>query len=120
MVFFLTGGSVIWVMSAISVLAAGAGGIALGTLDAELFPTEVRSTSNAMLSVVGVLGSVLGLRHRGHRSPIRSAGSDARSRSPGSASARGRVFVVPRLPESAARDLDDVSPSRLEGYGPDP
>ena len=36
---------------------AGAGGIALGTLDAELFPTEVRSTSNAMLYVIGVVGS---------------------------------------------------------------
>ena len=36
-------------MSAVSVLTAGAGGIALGTLDAELFPTEVRGTSNALL-----------------------------------------------------------------------
>ena len=62
MVFFLAGGPSIWVMSAASIFMAGAGGIALGTLDAELFPTEVRCTSNALLGVIGVLGSALGLR----------------------------------------------------------
>ena len=61
---------------------AGAGGIALGTLDAELFPTEVRSTSNAMLYVIGVLGSATGLLLAG--SPITSAASGVRSRSPAS------------------------------------
>jgi hypothetical protein len=28
--------------------------------------------------------------------------------------------VVPRLPESAAQNLDDVSPTRYDEYGPDP
>ncbi len=61
MIFFLSGGPTLWVASAVSIFMAGAGGIALGTLDAELFPTEVRSTSNAMLYVVAVLGSATGL-----------------------------------------------------------
>ena len=81
MVFFLIGGPAIWVMSALSMLAAGAGGIALGTLDAELFATEVRSTSNALLTIVGVLGSVTGLIVAGRALRSASAISVGRSRS---------------------------------------
>src|SRR5262249_5691857 len=40
MVFFLTAGPVLWVMAAASILAAGASGIAVGSLEVELFPTE--------------------------------------------------------------------------------
>jgi MFS family permease len=117
--FFTLGGQVIWWMSAISVLASGAGGIALGTLDAELFPTEVRSTSNAMLSIVAVLGSILGFVIAGSLSdPLDGLGRAIAVT--GIASFVAAVFVVPRLPESAARNLDDVSPSRFEGYGPSP
>ena len=104
MVFFLSGGPTLWVMSAVSIFMAGAGGIALGTLDAELFPTEVRSTSNAMLYVVG--GARVrrsGSLHRGRALAISSAASAARSRSPASASLLVALFVVPLLPESAAR-----------------
>jgi hypothetical protein len=42
MVFFLVGGPSLWVASAVAILFAGGATIALGTLDAELFPTEVR------------------------------------------------------------------------------
>ena len=35
--------------------------LALGTLDTELFPTEVRGTSNGFLLVCGVVGSAVGL-----------------------------------------------------------
>jgi MFS family permease len=118
-VFFLMGGPVIWWMSAISVLASGTGGIALGTLDAELFPTEVRSTSNAMLSVVAVLGSMLGFVVAGLLSdPLDGLGRAIAIT--GAASFVAAVVVIPRLPESAKRNLDDVSPSRFEGYGPGP
>ena len=60
MVFFLAGGALLWFMSGTSIIAASAGGIALGTLGVELFPTETRSTSNGLLGVIGVLGSALG------------------------------------------------------------
>jgi hypothetical protein len=30
------------------------------------------------------------------------------------------IAVVPRLPESAAQNLDDVSPTRYDEYGPSP
>jgi len=119
MVFFLLGGPVIWLMSAISVLTSGAGGIALGTLDAELFPTEVRGTSNALLTIVGVIGSAAGFGIvAGFVGPLGSLGSAIALTGIGSLVAA--IMVVPRLPESAAQNLDDVSPTRYDEYGPDP
>jgi MFS family permease len=123
MIFFLTGGLSLWVMSAVSILMAGAGGIALGTLDAELFPTEVRSTSNAMLYTVGVIGSATGLLVAGGLSdPLGGIGRSVALTGIGSLLVA--ILVVPRLPESAARMLDDVSPTRTDleadEYGPDP
>jgi MFS family permease len=111
MIFFLTGGVSLWVMAAISIFMAGAGGIALGTLDAELFPTEVRSTSNAMLYVLGVLGSATGLLVAGGLAD--HVGGIGRSVAlTGIGSLLVALIVIPLLPESATRILDDVSPTR--------
>jgi MFS family permease len=124
MIFFLGGGLTLWVMAAVSIFMAGAGGIALGTLDAELFPTEVRSTSNAMLYVVAVLGSATGLVVAGTLS--HHLGGLGRSVAlTGIGSFLVALFVVPLLPESAARSLDDVSPTQTtphadDEYGPEP
>jgi MFS family permease len=119
MVFFLYGGSVMWVMSAVSVLTSAAGGIALGTLDAELFPTEVRGTSNAMLVVVGVVGSSLGLVLAGQLSdPLGDIGRSIALL--GIPALIAVVFFVPRLPETSGSDLDEVSPSEWpDEYGPE-
>ena len=121
MIFFLMGGSLLWVMSAASVLASGAGGIALGTLDAELFPTEVRSTSNALLIVISVVGSAIGLVLAGVLAdPLGGLGRAVALT--GIAALVAAVLVVPRLPESVAQLLEDISPTdaapRAE-YGPE-
>jgi MFS family permease len=109
MVFFLTSGPVIWFMSAASIIAASAGGIALGTLGTELFPTETRSTSNGLLGVIGVLGSALGFVLTGLLAG--SKGELGRAIAfCGIASLFAAIFLVPRLPESAALALDEVSP----------
>ncbi len=115
------GGSLLWVMSAASVLASGAGGIALGTLDAELFPTEVRSTSNALLIVISVVGSAIGLVLAGVLAdPLGGLGRAVALT--GIAALVAAVLVVPRLPESVAQLLEDISPTdaapRAE-YGPE-
>jgi MFS family permease len=118
-VFFVMGGPVIWIMSAVSVLTASAGGIALGTLDAELFPTEVRGTSNALLTIVGVLGSAAGFGAVAALvNPLDGLGRAIAVTGIGSLIAA--VAVVPLLPESAAQTLDEVSPSHFDEYGPDP
>jgi MFS family permease len=112
-VFFLVGGPVLWAMSAASILTASAGGIALGTMDAELFATEVRSTSNALLTVVAVIGSGTGFLMAGLLSdPLGNLGRSIALT--GIASLIAAVFVVPRLPESGLRALDDVSPTESD------
>jgi putative MFS transporter len=118
MVFFLQGGTLLWVMSAVSVFTSAAAGIALGTLDAELFPTELRGTSNALLLVVTVVGSGAGLLLAGHLSdPLGGIGRSIALC--GIASLIAAIFFVPRLPETHKLSLDDVSPSERPGeYGP--
>ena len=119
MVFFLQGGTVLWVMSAVSVLTSSAAGVALGTLDAELFPTELRATSNALLLIVSVLGSGAGLLIAGHLAdPLGGIGRSIALC--GIAGLLAAVFFVPRLPETNEQSIDDVSPSeRPDEYGPD-
>jgi MFS family permease len=115
MIFFLTGGPVLWVMAATSIFTAGASGIALATLDAELFSTEVRSTSNALLLVIGVLGSVVGLLVAGGLAD--QLGGLGRSTAlTGIGALAVALIVVPLLPESGAHSLDEISPI----HRPDP
>ena len=84
--------------------------MALGTLDAELFPTEVRSTSNGFLLVCGVAGSAAGLVLA---TQLKSAfgGLGPAIAVCGVASLLAGIFIVPRLPETSGRFLEDVSPS---------
>jgi MFS family permease len=109
MVFFLTSGPVIWLMAAASIIAASAGGIALGTLGTELFPTENRSTSNGLLGVIGVLGSALGFVVTGLLAHPKGELGRAIALC-GIASLIAAIVLVPRLPESVALKLDEVSP----------
>ena len=103
---------VLWLTPAIAIVAAACGGLALGTLDAELFPTEVRGTSNGFLLVAGVSGSATGLvlatQLKGFAGGLGPAIALC-----GLASLAAAVLVAPRLPETATRRLDDVSPSEV-------
>ncbi len=111
MAFFLAdGGALLWIAPTIAIVAAACGGLALATLDAELFPTETRGTSNGLLLVAGVAGSVTGLVLS---TQLRDAmgGLGPAIAVCGVATLLAAVFVVPRLPETAARDLDAVSPT---------
>ncbi|MDZ4826642.1 MAG: MFS transporter [Actinomycetota bacterium] len=118
MVFFVYGGPVIWVMSGVSVLTSAAAGVALGTLDAELFPTELRGTSNGLLTMVNVTGSFAGLMLAAE---LPFAGVGPAIALLGVTSLCAAIFLVPRLPETSAQLLDDVSPSEpIEDNGPGP
>jgi MFS family permease len=117
MAFFVLGGPSIWVLSAVSVLASGAGGIALGSFDIELFPTEVRSTSSAMLTILAVAGSAIGLVAAGALSD-QLGGIGRAVALTGIGTLVAAIFLIPLLPESAAGALEDISPT--EEYRPDP
>jgi predicted MFS family arabinose efflux permease len=111
-VFFLSSGVVLWLASTFAIVFAGASTLAIGTMDAEMFPTEVRGTSNSLLLVCGVAGSVTGLLLAGFLSgPLGGLGPSIALC--GIAPMIGALFFAPRLPESAHRDLDDVSPSEV-------
>jgi MFS family permease len=111
-VFFLASGATLWVASGGSVLFSAAGGIALGALAGELFPTEIRATSSAVLTVVAVVGSATGLVLAGALSdPLGGIGTAIAWL--GVPALLAVVLIVPRLPEPAGRALDDVSPPSL-------
>lgn len=112
MIFFVGGGAVLWIFATISIVAAAPAALALGTLDAELFPTEVRGTSNALLLVSSVLGSALGLVLAGRLSDQVGGLGNAIALC-GIAPLLAAILIVPRLPESVGRKLDDVSPSEV-------
>jgi MFS family permease len=111
--FFLAGDDVLlWITPVIAIVAAACAGLALGTLDAELFPTEVRGTSSGFILVAAVAGSAVGLVLATQLKNLVGGLGPAIALC-GIASLIAAVFVVPRLPETAARRLDDVSPSEV-------
>jgi MFS family permease len=81
-------------------------------MDAELFPTEVRGTSNAFLLIASVLGSVVGLVVAGQLSDSIGGLGKAIALC-GIAPILAAIFLIPRLPETSGHALDDVSPSEV-------
>jgi predicted MFS family arabinose efflux permease len=110
--FFLSSGLALWLTSTFAIIGTGAATLAIGTLDAELFPTEARGRSNSLLLVCGVAGSASGLALVGL---LRDAmGGLGRAIAVcGIAPLLAAVFLAPKLPETAGRGLDDVSPSEV-------
>jgi MFS family permease len=111
MVFFLaTDEVVLWVAPTLAIVAAASAGLAIGTLDAELFPTEVRGTSNGFLLVAGVAGSAVGLVLATQLRDTMGGLGPAIAIC-GIPTLIAAALLVPRLPETVARRLDDVSPT---------
>jgi MFS family permease len=110
MVFFLHGSATLWVASSVAIVLGGIAAPALGAFNGEMFPTEIRGTANAFLLVAGVAGSAVGLVVAGNFSDRIGLGPALAVT--GVASLAASLFVL-RLPETAARSLDDVSPSEV-------
>jgi predicted MFS family arabinose efflux permease len=110
--FFLGEGWVLWLTSTLGIIAAASGTLAVGTMDVEMFPTEVRGTSNALLLVCYVLGSAAGLLAAGALSDSMGGLGNAIAIL-GIAPIVAALVLLPRLPESSGRALDDVSPSEV-------
>jgi MFS family permease len=110
MVFFLYGSAVLWVSSAAAIVLGGIAAPALGAFSGEMFPTEIRGTANAFLVVAGVTGAAVGLLFTGHLSDQLGRGEAIALT--GIASLVASLLVL-RLPETADRMLDEVSPSEV-------
>lgn len=112
MSFFLGSGAVLWIASTFAIIAASGAAIVLAAFDTELFPTEVRGTSSALLLVCGVIGSAAGLLLATNiDDPVGGLGPAIAIC--GVAPLLAAAFVMPWLPEPADRKLDDVSPSEV-------
>jgi MFS family permease len=110
MIFFLYGGASLWLSSAAAITLGGIAAPALGAFSGEMFPTEIRGTANAFLVVAGVTGAAVGLLFTGHLSdPLGRGEAIALT---GIASLVASLLVL-RLPETADRTLDEVSPSEV-------
>jgi MFS family permease len=110
--FFLGDGVALWLAPSIAIVAAACAGVAVGTVNTELFPTEVRGTSNGFLLVCGVAGAALGLLLATQLKSV-VGGLGVGIAICGVAPIVAAAVLLPRLPETRARRLDDVSPSEV-------
>jgi MFS family permease len=110
-VFLLYGGLALWVSSATAIVFGGIATPALGAFNGEMFPTEIRGTANALLLVAGVAGSAVGLIATGSLSESTELGTAMALM--GITSLLASALLIPRLPETAARSLEEVSPSEV-------
>jgi MFS family permease len=110
MVFFTQGTALLWLSSAAAIILGGIAAPALGAFNGEMFPTEIRGTANAFLLVAGVAGSAVGLVLSGNLSDRIGLGEALALT--GIASLIASLLVL-RLPETADKPLDEVSPSEV-------
>jgi MFS family permease len=110
MLFFLYGSAVLWLSSAAAIVLGGIATPALGAFNGEMFPTEIRGTANAFLLVAGVAGSAVGLLASGALSDRIGLGEALALT--GIASLLASLLIL-RLPETADRPLDEISPSEV-------
>lgn len=106
----------VWVGSAVGAIAASVAVPALAVYGPELFPTSLRSKANVVITVVGVAGSVVGLMVAGRL-------ADAWSLGPAIAVLAlapivAAVVLLPRFPESAQRELEELNPEDALGAAP--
>jgi MFS family permease len=110
--FFLGGGALLWITLAVGTIGLGLYGPSHGAFTTELFPTEVRGTAGAFLTIAAVLGSASGLLLAGYLSkPLGGIGNSV------AVLAIGPLFVatflIRYLPEAKGKLLDEVSPSEV-------
>lgn len=110
--FFLGGGVVLWLALAMATVGLSVAGPSLSAFTTELFPTEVRGTAGAGLTIVNVLGSATGLLVAGYlAAPLGSLGAGIAVTAIGPLIVA--VFLIRYLPEAKGLLLDEVSPSEV-------
>jgi MFS family permease len=106
---YLSGGAAIWVFSVMGAVIGAAAIPALGVYGPELFPTSARGRLNATISVVGVVGSALGLLIAGRLADhFDSLGPAISVLAIGPAILC--VIVITLYPETAHLALEEINP----------
>jgi len=110
--FFLTGGSLLWLMLLITTVAGAVAGPSLAAFNTELFPTEVRGRAGGILLIIAVLGSALGLLLGGYLAePLGGIGKAVAITAVGPLVAA--LLLIRLLPEARGRALDEISPPEV-------
>jgi MFS family permease len=112
MLFFLGSGVLLWIAPTVSIIAAACAGLAVGTANSELFPTEARGSSNGSLLVCAVAGAATGLLVAPRLKHL-AGGLGPGIALCGIAPLIAALLIVPRLPETRDRTLDEISPSEV-------
>ena len=87
------------------------GGLAVPALSVygpELFPTALRTKANVVITTLGVCGSVVGLVAAGRLADRWSLGPAVAVL--GLSPAIVALLLIPRYPETAHRELEDLNP----------
>lgn len=107
---FLVPGWPMWSFSAVGSIVAAATVPALGVYGPELFPTTGRGRANGLITLVGVVGSSVGLLAVGRLSDhLGGLGPAIAVLAVGPLLLA--VLVLTRYPETAHRELEDLNPS---------
>jgi MFS family permease len=105
--FYLSDGPALWVLAALGQGAAAAGFAAMAPYGPEMFPTRVRGAANAVLAVVTVAGSAIGLVTAGLLSDPLGLGEAIAILAV--APAASLLITVFGLPETAGLELEQTS-----------
>ena len=108
--FYLGGGPVLWIASAVGDMVFAIAFLTVATLNVELFPTEARGTAIGLAGIVGVVGSIVGILGAGVMSDHFGGWGTALAICTVPTVIAAFVFV-PFLPETKGRQLDEISPS---------
>jgi len=109
LLMYLGSGASIWVWSILGAFIGAATVPALGVYGPELFPTAVRGKANAVISIVGVVGSATGLIFAGRLSERFDAFGPALALL-AIGPAVLTVLILTAYPETARKELETINP----------
>jgi len=106
---------VLWAASAAGSIVGGLAVPALSVYGPELFPTSLRTKANVVITTLGVSGSVVGLLLAGRLAERWSLGPAVALL--GLSPAVVALVLIPRYPETAHRELEELNPEDALGTG---
>lgn len=114
--FIVDSQAVLWATATVGGIVGGLAVPALAVYGPELFPTALRAKANVVITTLGVAGSVIGLTVVGRLADRWSLGSAIAVMA--IAPVLATIFVIPRYPETAHRELEDLNPEDALGTSP--